>query len=114
MRSSIEGRLLIANWCLVAAAALVLLISLAMTNFVVALSDPFGFFMILLASTLGTLSFILLFQGSARWPNLSHAATILAQLLFATMLSGPLLYIAASANYPFQDRNLYAIDHFLG
>src|SRR5713226_2086661 len=96
MRSSIEGRLLIANWCLVAAAALGLLTSLTMTNFVVALS------------------LILLCQGSARWPNLSHAATVLSQLLFATMLSGPLVYIAASANYPFQDKNLYAIDHFLG
>src|SRR6266851_1987329 len=114
MRSSIEGRLLIANWCLVAAAALGLLTSLTMTNFVVALSDPFGYFMIFLASMLGAFSLILLCQGSARWPNLSHAATVLSQLLFATMLSGPLVYIAASANYPFQDKNLYAIDHFLG
>lgn len=114
MRSSIEGRLLIVNWCLVAAAVLVLLISLATTNFTITLSDPFGYFMIPFAGTLGVLSLILLCQESARWPNLSHAATILSQLLLATMLSGPLIYIAASANYPFQDRNLYAIDHFLG
>jgi membrane-associated phospholipid phosphatase len=113
MRSTVEGRLLIASWSLLAAVAVTLVVVLAATDFVVTLSEPFFVFMFFLASTLATLSFILIWKGSARWPNLSHSASVLAQLILAGMLIGPLSYIAATANYPFQDKNLHAIDQFL-
>ena len=114
MTSTVEGRLLVVNWSLIAVTAVTLLVVLAATGFAVKASDTFIVFMLFLASTLAPLSFILIWKGSARWPNASHAANVLAQLILGTMLIAPLTYIAATTSYPFQDQNLYGIDQFLG
>jgi membrane-associated phospholipid phosphatase len=114
VNSTVEGRLLAINWCVVFAAAALLVIVLARTEFVLRASDPIAIIMAGLASILGPLSFALLWEGSARWPNVSHAANVLSQLIAASMLIAPLTYIAASLNYPLQDKNLFAIDQFMG
>jgi membrane-associated phospholipid phosphatase len=114
VNSTVEGRLLAINWCVVFAAAALLVIVLARTDFVLRASDPIAIIMAGLASILGPLSFALLWKGSARWPNVSHAANVLSQLIAASMLIAPLTYIAASLNYPLQDKNLFAIDQFMG
>jgi membrane-associated phospholipid phosphatase len=114
VNSTVEGRLLTLNWGLVSAAAALLVIVLAKTDFVLSASDPIVIIMAGLASTLAPLSFALLWNGSARWPNASHAANVLSQLIAASMLIAPLTYVAASLNYPLQDKNLFAIDQFLG
>jgi len=114
VNSTVEGRLLTINWCVVSAAAALLVIVLAKSDFVLRASDPIVIIMAGLASTLAPLSFALLWKGSARWPNVSHAANVLSQLIAASMLIAPLTYIAASLNYPLQDKNLFAIDHFMG
>lgn len=114
MNATVEGRLLTINWCVVFAAAAVLVLVLARTDFVLTASDPIVIMMAGLVSTLTPLSFAVLWKGSARWPNLSHAANVLSQLIAASMLIAPLTYIAASLNYPLQDRNLFAIDQFMG
>ena len=114
MNSTVEGRLLTINWCVVFAAAALLVIVLARTDFVLRASDPIAIIMAGLASILAPLSFALLWKGSARWPNVSHAANVLSQLIAASMLIAPLTYIAASLNYPLQDKNLFAIDQFMG
>jgi membrane-associated phospholipid phosphatase len=114
VNSTVEGRLLAINWCVVFAAAALLVIVLARTDFVLRASDPIAIIMAGLASILAPLSFALLWKGSARWPNVSHAANVLSQLIAASMLIAPLTYIAASLNYPLQDKNLFAIDQFMG
>jgi membrane-associated phospholipid phosphatase len=114
VNSTVEGRLLAINWCVVFAAAALLVIVLARTDFVLRASDPIAIIMAGLASILAPLSFALLWEGSARWPNVSHAANVLSQLIAASMLIAPLTYIAASLNYPLQDKNLFAIDQFMG
>jgi membrane-associated phospholipid phosphatase len=114
VNSTVEGRLLAINWCVVFAAAALLVIVLARTDFVLRASDPIAIIMAGLASILAPLSFALLWKGSARWPNVSHAANVLSQLIAASMLIAPLTYIAASPNYPLQDKNLFAIDQFMG
>ena len=114
MNATVEGRLLIINWCVVSAAAAVLVLVLARTDFVLRASAPIVIIMAGLASTLAPLSFAVLWRGSAGWPNLSHAANVLSQLIAASMLIAPLTYMAASLNYPLQDRNLFAIDQFMG
>ena len=114
MNATAEGRLLTINWCVVFAAAAVLVLVLARTDFVLRASDPIVIMMAGLATTLAPLSFAVLWKGSARWPNLSHTANVLSQLIAASMLIAPLTYIAASLNYPLQDRNLFAIDQFMG
>ncbi len=114
VNSTVEGRLLAINWCVVCAAAALLVIVLAETDFVLRASDPIVIIIAGLVSTLAALSFALLWQGSARWPNVSHAANVLSQLIAASMLIAPLTYIAASLNYPLQDKNLFAIDQFMG
>src|SRR6266478_6119638 len=70
--------------------------------------------MAVLGGTLALSSSFLIWSGTARWPNFSHAANVLAQLIIGTMLIAPIAYIAASANYPLQDAKLYAIDQLLG
>jgi membrane-associated phospholipid phosphatase len=114
VNATVEGRLLTINWCVVSAAAAALVLVLARTDFVLRASAPIVIIMAGLASTLAPLSFALLWRGSARWPNLSHAANVLSQLIAASMLIAPLTYMAASLNYPLQDRNLFAIDQFMG
>jgi membrane-associated phospholipid phosphatase len=114
VNSTVEGRLLTVNWCLVSAAAVLLVAVLANTDFVLRASDPIVIIMAGLASTLAPLSFVLLWKGSARWPNVSHAANVLSQLIAASMLIAPLAYIAASLDYPLQDKNLFAFDQFFG
>src|SRR5216683_7187911 len=114
MTSTVEGRLLVVNWSLIAATAVTLLVVQAATGFVVKASALFIVFVFFPAITLAPLSSILIWKGSARWPNVSHGANVLAQLILGTMLIAPLTYMAATANYPFQDQNLYAIDQFLG
>jgi membrane-associated phospholipid phosphatase len=114
VNSTVEGRLLAINWCVVCAAAALLVIVLAETDFVLRASNPVVIIMAGLASTLAPLSFALLWKGSARWPNIAHAANVLSQLIAASMLIAPLTYIAASLNYPLQDKNLFAIDQFMG
>jgi membrane-associated phospholipid phosphatase len=114
VNATVEGRLLTINWCVVFAAAAVLILVLARTDFVLRASDPIVIMMAGLASTLAPLSFALLWKGSAWGPNLSHAANVLSQLMAASMLIAPLTYMAASLNYPLQDRNLFAIDQFMG
>jgi membrane-associated phospholipid phosphatase len=114
VNSTVEGRLLAINWCVVFAAAALLVIVLARTDFVLRASDSIAIIMAGLASILAPLSFAFLWKGSARWPNVSHAANVLSQLIAASMLIAPLTYIAASLNYPLQDKNLFAIDQFMG
>jgi membrane-associated phospholipid phosphatase len=114
VNATVEGRLLTINWCVVSAAAAVLILVLTTTDFVLRASDPIVIIMAGLASTLALLSFALLWKGSAWGPNLSHAANVLSQLIAASMLIAPLTYMAASLNYPLQDRNLFAIDQFMG
>jgi membrane-associated phospholipid phosphatase len=114
VNATVEGRLLTINWCVVLAAAAVLVLVLARTDFVLGASDPIVIIMAGLASTLAPLSFALLWKGSVWGPNLSHAANVLSQLIAASMLIAPLTYMAASLNYPLQDRNLFAIDQFMG
>jgi membrane-associated phospholipid phosphatase len=114
VNSTVEGRLLAINWCVTFAAAALLVMVLARTDFVLRASDPIAIIMAGLASILAPLSFALLWKGSARWPNVSHAANVLSQLIAASMLIAPLTYIAASLNYPLQDKNLFAIDQFMG
>jgi membrane-associated phospholipid phosphatase len=114
VNSTVEGRLLAINWCVTFAAAALLIMVLARTDFVLRASDPIAIIMAGLAGILAPLSFALLWKGSARWPNVSHAANVLSQLIAASMLIAPLTYIAASLNYPLQDKNLFAIDQFMG
>jgi hypothetical protein len=118
MKSTVERRLLIVNWCLVAVLALTLLIVLATTDFSIRLSSSFPAsfptIALVIAGVLGPSSFILIWGGKARWPNASHAAAALSQLIIATALIAPLVYIAASANYPLQDKAFHATDQFLG
>jgi membrane-associated phospholipid phosphatase len=114
VNSTVEGRLLAINWCVTFAAAALLVMVLAKTDFVLRASDPIAIIMAGLAGILAPLSFALLWKGSARWPNVSHAANVLSQLIAASMLIAPLTYIAASLNYPLQDKNLFAIDQFMG
>jgi membrane-associated phospholipid phosphatase len=114
VNSTVEGRLLAVNWCVVFAAAALLVVVLARTDFVLRASDPIAITMAGLASILAPLSFALLWKESARWPGVSHAANILSQLIAASMLIAPLTYIAASLSYPLQDKNLFAIDQFIG
>jgi membrane-associated phospholipid phosphatase len=114
VNSTVEGRLLAINWCVTFAAAALLVMVLARTDFVLRASDPIAIIMAGLAGILAPLSFALLWKGSARWPNVSHAANVLSQLIAASMLIAPLTYIAASLNYPLQDKNLFAIDQFMG
>jgi len=115
MKSTVEGRLFVVNWCFVATLAAVFLIALAATDFNVQ-SDLFTMStaMLLISIALGVLSFILLWTGTPRWPSVAHTATLLSQLGLAAPLILALTYVAAAANYPLQDKNLYAIDQFLG
>jgi membrane-associated phospholipid phosphatase len=114
VNSTIEGRLLAINWCVIFVAAALLVLVLTETDFVLRASDPIVIIVAGLASTLAPLSFALLWNESARWPSVSHAANVLSQLIAASMLIAPLTYIAASLNYPLQDKNLFAIDQFMG
>src|SRR5258708_20990953 len=113
MRSTVEGRLLIASWSLLAAVAVTLFAVLAATDFVVTLSEPFFVFMFFLASALATLSFILIWNGSARWPDLSHYAGVPAQPILSGILFRPVSYIPASANFPLSEHKAYPVCHFL-
>src|SRR5712692_7589868 len=99
MKSTVEGRLLVINWCFLAVLAVILLVVLAATDFAVRASDPIVIISIGLAVVLGPLSSILLRTGSARWPSLSHSANVLAQLMVLALLVLPLSYAAASADY---------------
>src|SRR5262249_59665628 len=56
-------------------------------------------------------STLLLRRGSPRWPGMAYGANAVAQILVCIVIVPPLTYVAASANYPLQDRMLYAIDH---
>jgi membrane-associated phospholipid phosphatase len=114
VNSTVEGRLLITNWCLLSAVTALLVIVLVNTDFVLGGADPIVIVMAGLASSLAPLSFALLWNESARWPNMAHAANVLSQLIATSMLIAPLTYISASLDYPLQDRNLFAIDQFFG
>jgi hypothetical protein len=103
VNSTVEGRLLTINWCLVSAAAVLLVTVLANTDFVLRASDPIVIIMAGLASTLALLSFVLLWKGSARWPNVSHAANVMP--MFVTTCLGlvfncrPLLPLASNLSF---------------
>ena len=49
-----------------------------------------------------------------RDPQVVYVLGATAQLVFATVILAPLSYVAASANLPLQDANLYVVDQALG
>jgi hypothetical protein len=109
----IERRHLLLNWLLIAGIALALLTAIAITDFSIR-PGKLSLLLFSLALFLGSTSYIAFTTGTPRWPNMLHAGTGLAQMIFLRLLMTPLTYIAASPNYPLQDERLYATDRLLG
>jgi hypothetical protein len=110
-----DDRLLIINWGILGGLLAALFVSASLMHFSVTATFTLGFSIALgFGCLLGILSAMLIIQRSARWPEMSHAASVLALMGFSTIVLLPLSYVAASANFPLQDGLLYAIDQWLG
>jgi hypothetical protein len=105
-------RLFAINWRLLALLALVLAVSFAISGF------SFG-----LGGALVSYGFVALYGAFAyynakaphrRDPQVVYVLGCTGQIIFATCILAPLSYVAAAANLPLQDANLYAIDRALG
>lgn len=103
-------RLYLFNWMPLLAMALLLLISVGVTDFSFKVES-------LLLQGLG-LAWLFTAAGHALWrrghPRLAFAFVSSAQLELSCLLAIPLSYVAASANLPLQDANFARFDRLLG
>lgn len=103
-------RLYLFNWAPLLAMALILLVSLGVTDFSLKVES-------LLMQGLG-LAWLLTAVGHAFWrrgyPRLAFAFVSSAQLELSCLLAIPLSYVAASANLPLQDAAFARFDRWLG
>jgi hypothetical protein len=105
-------RLFQINWIVLGVLAAVLAVGLWLGGF------SFG-----LAGSLLSYGFVALY-GAFAWynakapgrrdPQIVYILGSTAQIVFATCIMAPLTYVAAAANLPLQDANLFAIDQALG
>src|SRR5439155_9811508 len=105
---------LIVNWSVIGGLGLALLAALMLTDFSVKVDDPRFLLWCGMIIFLGPSSSFLLLIGAPRWPNVSHAANVLSQMLVGGMVFSLLSYVAASAGYRLQDARLNQIDGWLG
>jgi PAP2 superfamily len=114
MRDDIAAawRYLLLNWAAIALASAVFALGVALAGFTV---EPWGL--------LFSLGFVAVYAGFAhanaraparRDPQVMFALGGIAQIVMITVVLAPLTYVAATANFPLQDANLYAIDRALG
>src|SRR5262245_12971121 len=105
-------RLFEINWLVLAAMAAVLALAVVLSRFSF---QPEG--------AIVSYGFVAIYAAFAyynakaphrRDPQVVYVLGATAQLVFATVILAPLSYVAASANLPLQDANLYAIDQALG
>jgi PAP2 superfamily len=99
------------NWAVLAAMAAALAIAIAGTRFSIELAD-----------ILFSAGFVAVYAGFAhanarsptrRDPQVMFALGATAQIVLITVIIAPLTYIAAAANFPLQDANLFALDRAL-
>src|SRR5215472_8410421 len=114
MNDAIAWRYLCLNWCLIGALLAATLIAATASGFQLKVTDASLYLRGGLAGLVGLPSFALLRAGTARWPRMAHAAAAMSILITATIAFLPLSYVAASADLPLQDGNLYALDRLMG
>jgi hypothetical protein len=99
-------RLYLLNWVPLLLLALLLVISLVLTDFSLNILPAVG--IILLIAVAGHA------LSRAGYPQPAFALVSIAQLQLLVLLATPLTYIAASANLPMQDANLAFVDRLMG
>ena len=104
-------RLFEANWLLLALMATVLAVSFVLTSFSLQPGGAivsYGFVAVYTAFAYYNAK-----APSRRDPQVVYVLGCTGQIVFATCILAPLSYVAASANLPLQDANLFAVDQAL-
>ena len=100
------------NWLIIGCVAVALVVSLALTGFSI---KPASLLLpVAMAGVYLAAAFYNAHRGEKRDPLVIFTLGSTGQVVVLSMLMGPLTYVAASADLPFQDTTLGALDRALG